>query len=233
VDTTFFHRTWVELSAHVRERGARFPFTELNSATRTVRLCDSCATAELTIHADIATQCTTPEQMNGETRVMAIFVLASDFGGDSRNGWGPIPKGDSIYAFATDTFSDATLAYRDREGRVARARNGFWAFYYCKHDRIPAGDSLVQWRDRGPPPTTRARTDRAKDKDDDDEDEDDGSYGWMACASGCCQFYTPPPNQTNGEDDDDDGGGGRGRGGTGDQRQVDPGPIPYWCNRTH
>ena len=222
VDTAIFSRTWAELTNHLKERGARFPLTPLNSATRTVRLCDSCAVATLTIHADEATHCTTPEQMNGETRVMAIFVLASDFPGDRQHGWGPIAKGDSIFAFASDTFGAATLAYRDSVGRVARAPDPYWAFYYCKDDHIPAGDTLAQWRHRGPAPGIQ----RERGKGKGDEVEDDGSYGWMACASGCCQFYTPPPNQGNeGEEDDDRG---RGRGG---QRQAEPGSIPYWCNR--
>lgn len=194
VDTTYFHRTWAELGSYLRERGATFPLTQLNSSTRVVRLCDSCEVANLTIHADTATRCTMPEHLAGETRVMGIFVLASDFKGDPEHGWGPIARGDSIYAFASDTFGTATLAYRGSDGRVARAPDGQWAFYYCKDDHIPAGDTLAQWRNRRPLTTARLERDKGKAKG--REEEDDGSYGWMACASGCCQFYTPPPEET-------------------------------------
>jgi hypothetical protein len=225
IDTTLFNGTWAELGRHLKERGARFPMTKLNSSTSEVRLCDSCAVANLTLHADAATHCTTPEQMNGETRVMAIFVLASDFKGDPRNGWEPIARGDSIYAFARDTFGAATLVYRGSDGRVVRAPDHQWAFLYCKGDHVPGDTLLALWRDRGPPPTTtQLERDKGKAKGREEEDEN-GQYGWMACASGCCQFYTPPPNQTSQNED------GRGRRGTGGQRQAAGDSIPYWCHR--
>jgi hypothetical protein len=231
VDPRFLTGSWDALENEIRRKGGLFPDTPLNTSTRSVKLCDSCAVVSLILHADTATHGTTPEHLlTRELRVMGTLVLGEDFKGGT-HGWGPIAKGQTIFAFASDTFGPATMAYRDTVGNVATAPPGSWMFLYCNHDPIPAGDTLAQWRFRGPAPPRNANPAAgARGRGDDEEDDEGGSYGWMACASGCCQFYTPPPNDNGGEDDDDDRRGGRG----GAQRLMEPDTTrPYWCNRAH
>jgi hypothetical protein len=214
VDTAFFSRTWAELEKELERKGARFPDVEGNSDTATVPLCPGCSAAKLIIHAEARAYCTQPRDVEiGETRLMGVFVLDSDFQGDS-SGWGPIAKGETIYTFTSNS-GDATLVYRRGEN-AATAPAGSWAFYYCDDGAVGTRPE-AKWRPRLVPRNGQPNARRGG------VEYDGGSYGWMACASGCCQFYTPPPNPIVGDP------GPRPRPTPRAGQAPGAGPRPTWC----
>jgi hypothetical protein len=186
VDTTLFRGQWAVLTARLRELGANWPEVEGNTAIDTLPMCDSCSTVALTLRSEATAWCTTPEQLeqlDGQARNMGILILGSDF--PEQHGWLPIAKGDTVLMFASGTDGPARMVYRNGEQSVV-APDTAWMFFYCNDGHVGSRPQ-AQWRPRAgsrPAQSTGRRLDES----------DGGDYGWMSCASGCCQFYTPPPN---------------------------------------
>lgn len=153
-------------------------------ATRRVLLeRGSTAPALLSIASENRTHCLSRDSVTTVVRLTGMIRVDS-----ATTAWGhPFAKGDSILLFAQG--EDALLAY-DEGGRVRTAPPRAWSFFYCL-DTVPAPRPASAWRDWTPGPPQG-------------DDDDPGTYGWMACASGCCQFYIPPKEEE---------GEGRGRGG--------------------
>lgn len=218
VDPALFRGSWAVLTARLRELGASFPDLPGNSDTARVALCETCAPVDLVIRADTTTWCTTPAQLDsGQTRIMGIFILAGEFAGDSAAGWGRIRAGDSLLVFASGSSGPAPVVYRSGEQAVT-APAGSWMFHYCQDGAVGTRPQ-AQWRSRLTGAGSRNAADPARRL----AAEEGGSFGWMACASGCCQFYTPPPNPIIVDPVDP----ARGR-----ARDADPGQPPTWCTRS-
>lgn len=205
-DPTLLTGEWSALISYLTKQGASFPDVTGNRDTADVALCDSCTAVPLVIRSDTTTYCTTPDSLQtGRLRVMGLFVLAGDFPGGP-GGWPPLKQKDSLLVFASDTAGRATLVYRSGT-RATIAPPGSWQFYYCKDNPQRPIRAQAQWRPRAP---------RAGGPETGDEG---GTYGWLACASGCCQFYTPAPPADDDKGRDPGQGGGRGR--------------PSWCTGNH
>ncbi|HEX2209775.1 MAG TPA: hypothetical protein VHG93_18990 [Longimicrobium sp.] len=176
---------WQALLDALKAQGASIPLDSANTDTATVPLCDkTCPAVRLSIHSNVGTCGIQPETLTrGQNVFMGVFLLDGDFPGDTASGWPPLQEGDTLALFVNDT--TLTIVY-DNEGKATAAPHT-WNFFYCQ-DGETGKFPRARWRPRLLP--LGGPHDKGKDGD----DGDGGSYGWMACASGCCQFYTPPPN---------------------------------------
>jgi hypothetical protein len=228
VDPERFKGKWATLSNYiVHELGATFPNEVLpDSNTQAVKLCPNCDRVEMTILPEANTRCTPPDSLNGRPRIMGILVLKNTFTGSDSTGWETIQKNDSVFMFASSTDGRATMVYPNERGQVVVAPDTSWMFYYCQDTHQRSGRPEAKWRPRNVPVPASPSAGKGKGKDREDDD-DGGTYGWMACVSGCCQFYTPPPNPTviltsdraNPQAPDTVGRG----------RNQAPGKRPTWC----
>ncbi|HEU4885171.1 MAG TPA: hypothetical protein VFT45_23115 [Longimicrobium sp.] len=235
VDPARFKGPWDVLSRYlVDSLGLTFPNQVLpDSNTQKVQLCENCEMVEMTILPEATTYCTQRDSLNGGQRILGILVLRSAFTPSDSSEWkDPIQANDSIFMFASTPNGPATMVYRNDQGQAVVAPDSSWMFYYCP-DVHRGNRPEAKWRPRNVPVSTTAGGPPAgKGKDEDDEENDGGgTYGWMACASGCCQFYTPPPNpimtETPGQANEhapDTVGRGR-------NRAAEPGKTPSWCLR--
>jgi hypothetical protein len=208
---------WAGLLAALAADGVTFPDITGNDDTTAVKLCRNCGTVPVEIRASNKTPCLRPEDLNGQAqRITGMFIVLETF--PAQQGWDTLQAGDSVFVFARGN-GPATLVY-DHGGSGKTAPSTAWQFWYCRDGHTGGRTPQAQWRPRGTPPTTGP----GKGKGEVGEGDGGGSYGWMACASGCCQFYTPPPNelmqttppQANANAPDTVGGGpSYGR--------------PYWC----
>ncbi|HYR08653.1 MAG TPA: hypothetical protein VEQ60_12815 [Longimicrobium sp.] len=185
-----------------------------DSSTALVKMCRNCELVSLTIIPTTTTFCTPPDSLHaGQARLMGLVVLRSAFTPSDTSKWrDPIPANDSIFMFAGSTDGPATMVYKKDEQAVV-APDSSWLFFYCP-DGHSGNRPEAKWRSRG--------------KNGQGSNEDGNNYGWMTCASGCCQFYTPPPNSLiatpaqaspNAPD-----AVGRGR-----NQGAAPGQRPTWC----
>jgi hypothetical protein len=222
---------WKDLTDSLTAHGVTFPDIPGNDSIQSVKLCRNCTPVKMAIRASNFTPCLGTADLTGSgRRIVGEYVLQEAVHGQP--GWHDIPAGNSIYVFAHANGAPATLVY-EHDKKTNMGPPGAWQFWYCQHDTATTTDKRPQarWRPRGVPDDTLPRPDRPKDDDDvgDGDDEGGGTYGWMACASGCCQFYTPPPNdlmaQTTptqaSQTAPDTVGGGRRVG------------APYWCRAGH
>ncbi|HEX5871005.1 MAG TPA: hypothetical protein VFY65_11335 [Longimicrobium sp.] len=175
---------WQVLADDMKRQGAQFPVNGKNADTFPVPLCKGCSPVRLVIEANVSTStCVTPRVLADaaakQSQVfLGAFVFAEAYPGDTA-GWPAFKAGDTLALFANDTSSVATIVYRNASGAATRGP-ATWQFYYCQ-DNHPRTNARANWIAR-PRPNGH------------DDDDGGGTYGWMACASGCCQFYTPPPN---------------------------------------
>lgn len=186
-----FNGAWQALLDSLNAHAVTFPDVEGNDDTASVRLCTSanCAPVRMEIRSSNLTPCLQPDSLRGESRILGLLILVDSFPGAP--GWGPIPAGDTIFTFAHQGAGPARLAYRQGDS-IRSAPSTAWAFYYCR-DGHTGKTAEAQWRNR------RAGNAAGQGKEEVEEGEDTGKYGWMACASGCCQFYSNPPGDP-GED---------------------------------
>jgi hypothetical protein len=234
VDPARFKGPWEGLSRYiVGELGATFPDeVPADSNTARVRLCPNCELVRMTILPEATTYCTQPGQLDGGQRLMGILVLKETFTGSDSTGWQTIQANDSIFMFASRPDGPATMVYESDGRQVVVAPDTSWMFYYCT-DAHGGTRPEAKWRSRSAPGTTGQTAGKGKggDDDDDDDDDDDGgnTYGWMACASGCCQFYTPPPNPIMTETPDNASPRAPDTVGKGRNQAASPGARPSWC----
>ncbi len=191
---------WERLTRWIAENNVTFPDDPANIAVDTVPLCPTCTAVGVRLQSGNNTPCITP-QNSAERRIAGKMVLLETF--PAQHQFETIPAGETIYMFSRGTpgaAHPATLVYR-HNGQVKHAPAGSWRFYYCndghRHTRPQA-----QWRLENLT-ASQSGQDKSKGKGPDDDGEGPGgTYGWMACANGCCQFYTPPgmlttPDQAN------------------------------------
>jgi hypothetical protein len=193
-------RPWSELIDSLNAAGVQFPDTTGNDSILAVKLCKSpgCTPVRMAIRSSSFTPCLKPGDLTGSRpRIMGEYVLQEPFNPPAGSGWHPIPQDSSVFVFVHASGAPATMVYA-HNGQTRMGPAGGWQFWYCQD-----GDSAAhkipqaQWRPRGTPPSgsTGPANPPKGGAGQVEEEEDTGSYGWMACASGCCQFYTPPPNE--------------------------------------
>jgi hypothetical protein len=174
-----FQGTWQGLRDSLTAHAVTFPEIKGHSDTARVRLCEFCDSVRVVIRSSNLTPCLQPGSLDGDARILGLLILLDPFA--KQQGWDSISAGDTIFTFARNPAqSEAVLAYR-HDDRVKLAPDTAWGFAYCEdghHHTAPR----AEWRDRNRPPGQGK------------EGEGETLYGWMACASGCCQFYSNPPD---------------------------------------
>lgn len=179
--------SWTGLRDSLAAHGVTFPDIAGNDDTTTVKLCRTCTSVPVEIRSSNLTPCLSPGDLNGAgQRIVGLMIVQDTF--PAQHGWDTLLPGDSLFAFTSSTGGLATLVY-EQGGGGKPAPATAWRFWYCQDGHSGPGTPRAQWRSRSAP------ADPNPGKGNDRQEEDGGgSYGWMACASGCCQFYTPPPN---------------------------------------
>lgn len=220
-------KPWSELIDSLKAAAVQFPDVPGNDSILAVRLCNvpGCAPVRMAIRASNFTPCLQPGDLAGSSpRILGEYVLQEPFNPPAGSGWNPIPKDSSVFVFAHASGAPATMVYA-HNGKTRMGPANGWQFWYCL-DGDSAAHKLpqAQWKPRGTPPSgsTPPASPPTGGAAQVAEDEDTGSYGWMACASGCCQFYTPPPNETLELPD------------AAAEKAVDVTrrvPRPYWCQQ--
>lgn len=173
------------------------------SATARVPLEANKPAVPVTISPERRTHCLSADSLNGTTRLAGSFVVHS-----AVTLWGqPLDSAAVILVFARDTTGPAVLAFASGDS-IATAPATAWNFKFCR-DGHPNPQSRGEWRRRsdnqalaqsgaggqtggGQPGGGQPGPGGPGGPKDDD---DPGTYGWMACANGCCQFYIPPVGQ--------------------------------------
>jgi hypothetical protein len=190
--------TWTGLVSYLGSQGVTFPDTPENVAVGSVPLCVSqgCGPIQLRLQSTAQTYCMTGAQAS-EQRILGMMVLLEAFPGTpSIPG---IPAGDSVFLFARGTpgaQSPAKLVYRqgDKIVELPSGKAG-WNFVFCNDGMVNPGPA-ARWRTDVETETdanTGAGGAAATSEGSGGQGPGGGTYGWLACANGCCQFYTPPP----------------------------------------
>ncbi|HEX2078342.1 MAG TPA: hypothetical protein VHG08_11555 [Longimicrobium sp.] len=188
VDTMLFHGPFEALARRLQETRVTFLNRHPNdSTTALVKLCEDCNPVKMTIVSERRTGCLQADSLREQTRIAGVFVV--DSGSVTPPGWGrSFNPRDSLLVFARDTLAPAKLVYRlpstTGGDTVGVAPNNPWTFRYCTDSHQRGMGPQGKWRQYVPSPA--AAPGRS-------ENEGERTYGWMACASGCCQFYIPPP----------------------------------------
>lgn len=165
---------WSALRAALAGDGVTFPESEGNVAVDTVALCIGCKVTRVKLQSSNFTPCLQPGHLGGTPRILGQMVLLDSF--PAQKGFPAIPRNDTIFTFAHAPSGPALLIYRNGT-QAARAFSPLWNFHYCDDPHTPVAGPEAQWR------TTASTT----------QNDPGGTYGWMACASGCCQYYIKPP----------------------------------------
>jgi hypothetical protein len=195
--------SWDALQDSLSAHGVTFPNDSLNVSTASVPLCNGCSSVRVQIRSTNLTPCLTPANMKeSHPHIVGSLTLMDAF--PKQHGWDSLPAGTVLLAFARVAAGPATLVYRDSatgNGKASPATA--WMFYYCRDSHSRSKVPRAQWRPRNLSDSISnsvSGTGKGKGPEQVEDGEDGGQYGWMACASGCCQFYTPPPNPiTSGE----------------------------------
>jgi hypothetical protein len=211
--------SWDALQDSLSAHGVTFPDIPGNVSTDSVPLCNGCSAVKVEIRSTNLTPCLTPANMKeSHPHIVGMLTLKDTF--PAQRGWSDtLYPGTTLLLFARIAAGPATLVYEDSAGNGKAAPATAWMFYYCRDAHSRSKVPRAQWRPRNGSDSIPGA---GKGPEEMEEGEDGGSYGWMACASGCCQFYTPPPNPiTSGEVELPDQAVGPG-GNPGSQR-------PSWC----
>jgi hypothetical protein len=158
---------------------SRLNFTLGVSDRRLVKGCSTCTPADVTIAAEFRTMYLRADAFPEGMRVMGRLVR-HDNTVSAELGFPADAAGDTAYLMVTSP-TRAVVMYRNTEGRIAFTEP--WGFRPNPDGHVWT-EPTARWRDRV---TTVAAGDTLT-------SGPGGPYGWMACANGCCQFYTPPPN---------------------------------------
>lgn len=168
-------QSWGELIAAMNTHGVTFPATPENTAAAPVKLCPTCDTVTLELRSTNRTCGTDTASVRQSPRLLAMMIPKRNVAAQAE--WPAFSVGDTILMFSQGMGGDALVAYR-QDSTVALAPRGSWRFWYCADGHTPTGPR-TEWKPRNPAAGTAAQT------------TDGGTYGWMACISGCCEFYTP------------------------------------------
>ena len=187
---------WDALQDSLAAHGVTFPNDSLNVSTARVPLCNGCESVTVQIRSTNLTPCLSPANMKeSHPHIVGSMTLMEAF--PRQRGWDSLPAGTVLLAFARIAAGPATLVYEDGAGNGKASPATAWMFYYCRDAHPRSKVAMARWRPRN---GRDSIPDVGKAPDEVEDDDDGGQYGWMACASGCCQFYTPPPNPiTSGE----------------------------------
>ena len=200
--------SWANLEKFLTDSAVTFPDTPDNTAVATVPLCPGagCGSTSLRLQSTDRTFCLDSVRANQQRIAGRMTVLTPYPGG---GGVDPLPAQAVIYMLSRGNpgrYQVATLVYNNN-GQVKQMPPGSWRFYYCADGEVGT-KPRAQWR---PETVTHGGGTRGPR---DGGGGGGGTYGWMACANGCCQFYTPPPSTEFPELPD--------KGNT-------PDSIPPWC----
>jgi hypothetical protein len=217
---------WQALMDSLAAHAVSFPDVGGNDDTTTVKLCPSCDAVPVEIRSSNLTPCLAPSDLTGAgRRITGLFIVLAAF--PAQHGWDALSPGDSLLAFTNSVNGPATLVY-NQGGSGKPSPSRAWMFYYCQDGHLNPKTPQARWRPRIPPsPQPPTGGDHG---DDGDEDGDGGTYGWMACVSGCCQFYTPPPNPIMTETPDN--ASPRAPDVVGQGQNQGAGVKPTWCRTT-
>ncbi|HSU12494.1 MAG TPA: hypothetical protein VLK66_00225 [Longimicrobium sp.] len=203
---------WQRVADYMKAAGANFDLGVMD--TQPVKLCNtsgdpSCLPKVLQIRSEHLAMCLDAAAFNGQLRIVGM-VVGQGPGSLPAYGFGPanISGGgsnrDSVYLFVRNdsvfalfrTTGDVT-AFAPQPGLVTPG----WAFFFHAPDTPPAG-TWALWRAdttlasysgayspvralrRGGPAAPDAGGEAAA-----GAVQTTLSYGWMACAAGCCQFH--------------------------------------------
>ncbi|WP_420127734.1 hypothetical protein [Longimicrobium sp.] len=212
--------SWSALQDSLKAHNVTFPNTPENVAVDTVQLCNGCKQmVPVEIRSTNLTPCLSPANMKeSHPHIVGQFTVLDTVPPEA--GWADtLYPGATLLLFAKLAAGPATLVYQDgANGKTAPPTA--WMFWYCR-DAHPRGKvAQARWRPRNGSDVTGAPGPVHPPKGGMGDDEGGGAYGWMACASGCCQFYTPPPNPIITEEIP-----GQGKG-----PETNPGSRrPTWC----
>lgn len=164
---------WSALRDSLAKDSVTFPRDSANVAVDTVSLCKGCTKIRVELQSSNFTPCLQAEDLAGNARILGQMILLDSF--PAQKNFPAIPRGDTIFTFANAPAGPAMLIYRVGN-QARRAFSPDWQFRYCQ-DGHPHTEPEAQWR------TVPSIT----------QEDPGGTYGWMACASGCCQYYIKPP----------------------------------------
>lgn len=192
--------SWSRLLTWLGNEGVTFPDSEGNVAAGAASLFVNTAPIQLRLQSTAQTYCLTPSQAS-ERRIAGMMVLLQDFPG--AGSLPPMSAGDSIFLFSRGNpgvQQPATLVYRQDTTVAQFPGAAMWRFIYCQDGHTNTRpeaqfrtnpDTLVVQAARTAP-AARARL-IALTAPAAAQGPGGGTYSWLACANGCCQFYTPPP----------------------------------------
>lgn len=211
--------SWSALEQWLAANNVSFPEDPANVSVDTVPLCKDCSSVGLRLQATNSTFCLKPAD-SGQLRIAGRMTVLQTYlpQAPPLGIKDTIPAGSVVYMFSRGTPAAvqlATLVYAHADS-VREIKPGNWRFYYCPHDTVITHPA-AQWRPEDSIPQQQATTADVQ------GEEGGGSYAWMSCANGCCQFYTPPPMQ---EFPDLPEVGRTPNEQPGNGRRL---PIPKWC----
>ena len=141
-----------------------------------VKPCAACAAVDVTIAAESRTLNLPADAFPEGMRVMGRLVR-HDRTVAPALGFPADAAGDTAYLMVTSP-TTAVAMYRNTEGRIAFSAP--WRFR-PNADGHQWTEPIARWRQGGAAQSSAS------------PGPGGGTYGWLACANGCCQFYTPPP----------------------------------------
>lgn len=184
---TVLNGSWQGLLTALADSGISFPDVSGNDDTATVKLCRNCDSVRVEIRSGNQTPCLRASDLQGGlNRITGMFIVLDTF--PAQRQWNALYPGDTVFTFVNAKAGPATLVYNNN-GTTKSAPSNAWMFWFCEDGAQNPKTPQAQWRPRGTPPPATAG--------DVGEGSTGGTYGWMACVSGCCQFYTPPPNESS------------------------------------
>lgn len=178
---------WAQLEAWLATHQVTFPDDSANVAVASVPLCPQCDSVRVELRSTNRTYCMTVGNA-AQRRIAGQMTLLAPFAG--KDSIQQLPAGTRILMFSKGSPQapqPATLVYNYQGNVTQMPAAALWKFYYCE-DLVGGTRPEAQWRKDRDHCQRRGQGPK-----DDFEGPGGGTYGWMACANGCCQFYTPPP----------------------------------------
>jgi len=186
-----------------------------------------CAKMTATIRSEAQAYCFTQQMAQDPSQAYVLGQVTWEAGKKwSQLGFGSQNPSNVVY-LAVIAGQGVTL-FQDKSNTVGiKAGQQGWRF--SMHSDGPYTQPQAAWRpdSQNPHGTAMAQLPAGPAgvlPDDSDAAQDGASYGWMACAPGCCQFHGTSGGVGDGdEDDDDDEQGGHGHPGNGHGHGGGPG----------
>ncbi|HEX2203375.1 MAG TPA: hypothetical protein VHG91_08755, partial [Longimicrobium sp.] len=175
-------------------------FAEDSADTGNVKVCEECNAFRARVVSEKRSYCLKESDLQGSLRLVGMMVALEPPVGKQPSGFGPQNKGDALYLFARGTQAYVMYQARSLPNQPAGDTSVVvpaWSFHFCADGgHGNRSKAAARWI---PDTVTEITGDAAQVKGKDDDVVGGGggqlSYGWMACANGCCQFYGPPPQQ--------------------------------------